>query len=209
MTHSTAFVTPVVVHWLKREIAQWVHHEGLIRRPIAPWANALTTELHLAPKSNKYKCYIAMFALDISKTKVVGVTSRVIRSGQTPLPGWSGVLSMAIYSFADINHDSTTRIPSSNSWVAPQGKQSVSYVGIGHSQRVCSYVVNAQLMSGWFEIKHGLSPLITILFDTDITVNKNVLHIIKYIIIIIIYSFVSVGLSCPILEKDIFIKNSL
>ena len=23
-------------------------HEGLIRRPIAPWANALTTELHLA-----------------------------------------------------------------------------------------------------------------------------------------------------------------
>ena len=25
-------------------------HEGSIRRPIAPWANALTTELHLAPK---------------------------------------------------------------------------------------------------------------------------------------------------------------
>ena len=26
-------------------------HEGSIRRPIAPWANALTTELHLAPVS--------------------------------------------------------------------------------------------------------------------------------------------------------------
>ena len=26
------------------------HHEGSIRRPIAPWANALTTELHLAPR---------------------------------------------------------------------------------------------------------------------------------------------------------------
>ena len=25
-------------------------HEESIRRPIAPWANALTTELHLAPK---------------------------------------------------------------------------------------------------------------------------------------------------------------
>ena len=25
-------------------------HEGSIRRPIAPWANALTTELHLAPE---------------------------------------------------------------------------------------------------------------------------------------------------------------
>ena len=72
--HTTAFVTPVVEHWLEREIAQWVHpmkdwsddpshhermllprsyislhHEGLIQRPKAPWANALTTELHLAP----------------------------------------------------------------------------------------------------------------------------------------------------------------
>ena len=49
MTHTTAFVTPVVEHSLEREIAQWVHHEGLIRRSIAPWANAITTELHLAP----------------------------------------------------------------------------------------------------------------------------------------------------------------
>ena len=45
-----AFVTPVVEHWMEREIAQWVHpHEGSIRRPIAPRANALTTELLLAP----------------------------------------------------------------------------------------------------------------------------------------------------------------
>ena len=33
--HTTSFVTPVVEHWLEREIAQCVHHEGLIRRPIA------------------------------------------------------------------------------------------------------------------------------------------------------------------------------
>ena len=39
----------VVEHWLEREIAQWVHHGGSIRRPIAPWANALSTELHLTP----------------------------------------------------------------------------------------------------------------------------------------------------------------
>ena len=31
ITHITAFVTPVVEHWLEREIAQWVHHEGLIQ----------------------------------------------------------------------------------------------------------------------------------------------------------------------------------
>ena len=24
-THTTAFVTPVVEHWLEREIVQWVH----------------------------------------------------------------------------------------------------------------------------------------------------------------------------------------
>ena len=31
--HTTAFVTPVMEHWLEREIAQSVH-EGSIRRPI-------------------------------------------------------------------------------------------------------------------------------------------------------------------------------
>ena len=32
IAHITAFVTPVVEHWLEREIAQWVHHEGSNRR---------------------------------------------------------------------------------------------------------------------------------------------------------------------------------
>ena len=44
-----SFFTPVVEHWLERELVMLVHHEGSIRRPIAPWANALTTELHIAP----------------------------------------------------------------------------------------------------------------------------------------------------------------
>ena len=26
--HTMTFVTPVVEHWLEREIAQWVHYEG-------------------------------------------------------------------------------------------------------------------------------------------------------------------------------------
>ena len=29
ITHTTAFVTPVVEHWLEREIAQWVHTEEI------------------------------------------------------------------------------------------------------------------------------------------------------------------------------------
>ena len=52
ITHTLAFVRPVVEHWLVREITQWFHHEGSIRRPIAPRANALTTELHLAPSDS-------------------------------------------------------------------------------------------------------------------------------------------------------------
>ena len=28
ITHTTAFVTPVVEHWLEREIAQWIHHRS-------------------------------------------------------------------------------------------------------------------------------------------------------------------------------------
>ena len=30
IAHTTAFGTPVVEHWLEREIAQWVHHGGSI-----------------------------------------------------------------------------------------------------------------------------------------------------------------------------------
>ena len=42
ITHTTAFVTPVVEHWMEREIAQWMQlHEGSIWRPIAPWASML------------------------------------------------------------------------------------------------------------------------------------------------------------------------
>ena len=36
ITHTTTFVTPVVEHWLYRDISQWVHNGGSIQRPIAP-----------------------------------------------------------------------------------------------------------------------------------------------------------------------------
>ena len=34
ITHTTAFVTPVVEHWLEQEIAQWVVIEELTARDI-------------------------------------------------------------------------------------------------------------------------------------------------------------------------------
>ena len=54
IAYTMAFVTPVVEQWLWREIAKWVHHEGSIRRSIAPWADALTTKLHLAPVVERF-----------------------------------------------------------------------------------------------------------------------------------------------------------
>ena len=54
ITHTTSFITPVVDHWLEREVAQWVHYEGSNQR----WANALTTELHLAP--NAERCQLGL-----------------------------------------------------------------------------------------------------------------------------------------------------
>ena len=41
ITHTTAFVTPVVEHWLEKKIAQWVRNCTKL--------NAFTTELHLTP----------------------------------------------------------------------------------------------------------------------------------------------------------------
>ena len=52
ITHTTAFVTPVVEHWLEREIAQWVH-------PMKDRVDAPTTELHLALENvNTYRSNI-------------------------------------------------------------------------------------------------------------------------------------------------------
>ena len=40
-------------------------HEGLIQQPIAPWANTLTIELHLAPgnQEDNSKPYLNMFQI--------------------------------------------------------------------------------------------------------------------------------------------------
>ena len=43
--HHERMLLPRSLHLLEWEIAQWVHREGSIQRPIAPWVNALTTEL--------------------------------------------------------------------------------------------------------------------------------------------------------------------
>ena len=37
ITHTMVFVTPIVEHWLEREIGIWVHHEG----SLLPWSYIL------------------------------------------------------------------------------------------------------------------------------------------------------------------------
>ena len=50
ITHTTAFVTPVVEHWLEREIAQWVHPLKDRSDDPSHHERTLTMELHLAPQ---------------------------------------------------------------------------------------------------------------------------------------------------------------
>ena len=64
IAHTTVFVTPVVEHWLERDIAQWAH-EGSIRWPTASWANVVTTELHLAPSLMKARSHSSRNGFDI------------------------------------------------------------------------------------------------------------------------------------------------
>ena len=51
--HTTAFVTPVVEHWLELEIAQWVHPMKDRSDDPLHHEQTLTTDLHLTPKEEK------------------------------------------------------------------------------------------------------------------------------------------------------------
>ena len=53
IVHTTAFVTPVMEHWLEREIAQWVHPMKDQSDNPSHHEQTLTTELHLAPLQNE------------------------------------------------------------------------------------------------------------------------------------------------------------
>ena len=49
IAHTTAFVTPVVEHWLEREMANWVHLMKDRSDDQSNHERTLTTELHVAP----------------------------------------------------------------------------------------------------------------------------------------------------------------
>ena len=65
LAHTTAFVTTVGYHWLERNMDQWIHPKGSIRRCIEPRGDALTTELYLVPycKTTKVEDHIHIKSL--------------------------------------------------------------------------------------------------------------------------------------------------
>ena len=59
-------------------------HEGSIRQPIAPWANALTTELHLTPPlmgQNDPSWWIHQAIAHSSQCSTTGVTKAILSVG--------------------------------------------------------------------------------------------------------------------------------
>ena len=58
ITHTTAFVTPVVEHWLEREIAQWVHHKDRSDDPSHHDRTLLSRSYISLPNRKRYKIYV-------------------------------------------------------------------------------------------------------------------------------------------------------
>ena len=78
--HITAFVTPVVEHWLEREIAQWVH-------PMND-RSALTTELHLAPNQERYtnKKYFILRVASLRISSLLKTATAYVKWKKNPQP---------------------------------------------------------------------------------------------------------------------------
>ena len=108
---TIAIVTPVMEHWLEQEIAQRVHHEGSIKRPIAPWANALTTELHLAAPSRICLSWNGMLAALSSLTPT---TLQDLGQMTSPVLEWHSPSVPA--TFGDINEISLHRLYRMQGW---------------------------------------------------------------------------------------------
>ena len=71
IAHTTAFVTPVVEHWLQREIAQWVHHEEWVQMCI----KLLTILLDLV--SRYQECAVATLLARSVLSSYLGIGSNL------------------------------------------------------------------------------------------------------------------------------------
>ena len=74
--HSLCYTSRGAVGWT-RYSSMGPPHEGSIRRPIAPWANALTTELHLAPTTT-ITCHYNISKWDTESSHMTDYTTHTI-----------------------------------------------------------------------------------------------------------------------------------
>ena len=86
ITHTTAFVTPVVEHWLQREIAQWVH--PMKDRSDDPSHHERT----LLPRS-----YISLPGQDRAKGKVRGINRGRRRKKNQYLGKYNNKTALAVF----------------------------------------------------------------------------------------------------------------
>ena len=84
IVHTTAFVTPVVEHWLKREIAQWVHHEGLIPSVIYYHRHCLQEDSHPNLNYTSISVRFLLFSTKNLKAKSVYQNETVTNPQATP-----------------------------------------------------------------------------------------------------------------------------
>ena len=84
IAHTTAFVTPVVEHWLKREIAQWVHHEGLIPSVIYYHRHCLQEDSHPNLNYTSISVRFLLFSTKNLKAKSVYQNETVTNPQATP-----------------------------------------------------------------------------------------------------------------------------
>ena len=93
IAHTTAFVTPVVEHWLEREIAQWVHpmkdrSDDPSHHELHKTLNDYTTltSLHLVAAPARFSGWVKSFSSlsfpDQRKIESVDMNERVIMEGR-------------------------------------------------------------------------------------------------------------------------------
>ena len=104
ITHATAFVTPVVEHWVELEIAQWVHHEGLIRRPIAPrsYISVLKCKKYISRRTQQV----------LFPDNIITTTQDIITTTQVTVKNLAVTTLLTILSAgSDISHERRTDKP--------------------------------------------------------------------------------------------------
>ena len=173
-----AFVTPVVEHWLEQGIAQWVHHEGSIQWPIAPWVNT-TMELYLTLRTEmdgrKEGNVLFNDTLNIFYLRLYGVIHMVkdhsdSERGNPPSQHFQLAARVLLYASSD-RQDSTYHGLCYTSHGALAGTRNTQWVhpmkdrsdNPSHHEWTLYHGATSRSFATWFELTINRLPYINIL----------------------------------------------